>query len=282
MTFEEFFRKPYVERQLIIFDRNVSEPTTISVESVIHDLSARFQKEPVKYIALLVGGLVLPVPAGFIGAGMIGFVLREVLHKMKKITYMPLDHAHMLSLPKGRIKEGAIYIGHPIETQYKFYYPMHEFHLSLHKQKSSELIRILRSLQVTRLRIRHVEGYKESSDFSVEASAKVKNRQVGVGVGRKKESSSDYDVIFEATYPPSEEKPQLPENLIWYDYEDEWQLAVEEVLMGRMKTMNFKYSYKQDFGFNVDLKLSLDKAKIKAKTQNNEFQRTLWEVTIER
>jgi hypothetical protein len=30
----------------------------------------------------------------------------------------------------------------------------------------------------------------------------------------------------------TEGPPQLPEDLIWYDYEDEWKLAFEQYLMG--------------------------------------------------
>jgi hypothetical protein len=286
MTLEDFLNKPYNERQLIMFSSKVSEPSMINAESAIEDMSSKIKKKDLLYLAPLLAGVILPIPLALLTAaelsGLLGISLKEIFKNNKLVTYMPMTYVKDLSLPKGNIIDGSIYIGHPIESQLKYYYPINEFHLSLHRQKSHELINILRSLQLTRFRIRHVEGYRDLSSFSVDASAKVEKVTIGAGGGKKSESSSDYDIIWEETAVPSAKKPKLPKNLIWYDYEDEWQLAVERALKEGMKSISFKYSYKNDFGANINWKLVLANVKAKVETQKYEFQRTIWEVTLER
>ncbi len=285
MSLDDFFHQPYEERQLILFSDIVSKPTVKGIDTAIKELTANYQKEPLKYLPLLAGLPIFGIAGSLTGipaVAEIRLILKEVLTNKEKITYMPTIMAQELALPLGNVKEGEIYIGHPIESQYKSYFPNYDFHLSLHRQKSRELVRILRSLQLTHFRFRHVEGYRDMSRSSMDFSAKIDGVKVGGGGGQKNEASCDYEVIWEETYAPTNEKPILPDGLIWFDHEDEWQLAIEGALQERMKSMKFKYSYKNDFGVDIDWNLVLDKAKVKTKTQKQEFQRTEWEVIIER
>ena len=255
MTFEDFFKKPYEERQLIVFSRDVSTPTTQSFFVFLKELKSRIWKHPIKYIfrQWLYSGVSYAV---------LFHLIKELFSDDKEVTYLPVSYADELTLPKGLLEVCTIYVAHPIDSQNKCYYPISEFHISLHKQKSHELIQILRSLQATHLEIRHIEGSKDVEGLSVDMSVPVDSVKVGIEAGMETKSNRAYDLMWQENHPPSDVKPQLPQNLIWYDYEEDWQFAVEGVLKHGAKSMSFKYSYINDYGINLDLNIAYDKAKI--------------------
>jgi len=272
MTMDEFLAKPYRERQILVFSKKVTKPTSEDLKSV-----EGIAQVIVKY-STIATFIALPTPGL---ASILVALIPLIFKRNNNITYMPTDHAKYLSLPQGDITEGEFYIGHPIQEQCRSYYPLGKFHASMHRQKSHELIRILRSLKVGHFMIKHIQGYKTESDTSIDANLKDAKQDFGASGSYRKKEGAEACIIWDEVSEKPEGPPQLPEDLIWYDYEDEWKLAFEPILNGTLKQMKLTYSYNDDFG--VDLKAGLKAAifKANAKYKQASFQSTKWEVVIE-
>jgi hypothetical protein len=275
MTVEEFIQLHYSNRQLIMFSMDIIEPTTSSLLVTLQEMYGKVKKHPIKY---------------FFRQALYNDITFQAMRQMwnelfkddRPLTFFPTEYAESFKLPPGQVHVGELYTAHPITSQNLFYYPLHEFHLSMHRQKSHELIQILRSMQVKYYRIEHIEGFKDGKGFSVDGSAIIDDMKIGVGGGQRKETSFENNVICEETPTPTGEIPQLPQSLIWYDFEPEWQVAVDGILKHGTQQMSFVYSYVNNYGVDINFNLAYDKAKLNTKIQGTEFQKTVWKVTFER
>lgn len=279
MTFEKFFRQPYKERQLVVFRRDALEPSKTPLSKLINDALWNINRYP-----LLTS--LASAPFGGIAHLLLPVALTELFSQLSKIdkgiTYIPYKSIGMFNLPKGEVREGVIYVGHPIETEFLAYFPMEEFHQSLHRQKSHELVRILSAMNLKHFTIKHLQGYKDLTGYSGDLGGKKGGTKFSAGGEYSKRSSADFDILWDVTTKVTDEPPRLPDDLVWYEFEPDWQIAMQIVKEDRLQKMNFHYSYRQDFGVDLKLKIAVNSLKASAQNKHQKFQSTLWDVTIER
>lgn len=273
MTLQDLLAEPYVNRQLIVFSREISNLTTLALSVYLKELWAQMDKHPVKYSfrQMIYSGVTLQV---------LGKLISELFKGDRQITFLPVECAKELSLPKGNLLVGELYVAHPLESQAKFYYPMSDFHQALHRQKSHELIEILRSLKVGHFSIKHVEGSKDVSGLLAKIGTQVKKVKINGSAEMEETHKEDSSIIWEETTKNISGRPTLPRNLIWYDYELDWQLAVKGLKNDPENPIHFKYQYKNDYEINRKAGMKILNHEMNIKYKHSAFQSTCWEVRI--
>ena len=157
-----------------------------------------------------------------------------------------------LSFEQGHPKNGCVYVQHPLEVN--TYIEIEQFHASMLERKYNELIRILVSLGARNVKCR-VENCETKDE-------KIRIKQQGVvGVGcvagsaefngsseneSSKVASLSKKLNTELELNPNE-KPHLPEDLIYYPFEEGWKQVVKNVLSGKLIKANIDLAYSTDY-----------------------------------
>lgn len=274
MTIEDLIRLPYEERQLVVFSKATSTLCTNSLQTLMKELYADIKKHPIKHAFQ-------QLISSSVTNKVFWFLVSEMFKSDKTITYIPVSKADSLNLPSENLRLGEVYVAHPISPY--SYYPISVFHRSLHTQKVLELIRILESLCANKITLSHRRGYKDTSAISGEVKAGKKPCHVGVEGHIQSDNTENQKVIWEGTYDTINRQPQLPRNLLWYDYEEEWKHAVASIQDAAANTIHLVYTYDKDYGLNIGASISTAKIPVsgEAEFKHSHFEITEWDVCAE-
>jgi len=166
--------------------------------------------------------------------------------------YKKARESRRLSFEQGHPKNGCVYIQHPLDVN--TYIDIEQFHATMLERKYNELIRILVALGARTVKCsvenhqNRDEKWRVRQQGAVEAQCVVGNVG-GNGSGENVSSrvlSLSKKLNTELKLHPNE-KPHLPDNLIYYPFEDGWKQVVENVLSGRLLTANIDLSYSKDY-----------------------------------
>lgn len=167
--------------------------------------------------------------------------------------YCESRKARRLVFEEGHPRDGVTYVQHPLRTN--TYIDIESFHASLLERKYNELIGILTEL-----------GAKEitcSVENSGSKDAKHRQRRTGhleVGKGcvgniegdaSSESDSTKFLSLYKKLDTHLELRPlgerRLPDDLIFYPFEDGWQRLAKEVLAGRLMKASFDLTYRKDY-----------------------------------
>jgi len=186
-----------------------------------------------------------------------------------RILLVGKSEVKYIRFPIGHPREGILYVGHPADPN--TYYTTAEFHRFTFEHKFCEAINILMSLGATELLVEHVCGW--SKDFSTRISIPL-SADFETGCESKFTSS----LLFKATLPGTQ-KPQLPDNLIWFPHEPMWQSIAEGRIKFKLKNFSLTVNYEDDFGVNAGLKMSAKKAGLELGGKFEDHQSTIWRIS---
>ncbi len=272
MNYDDFFSQPYKERQFVVFKPELTKPTVSSMKVCLKEILNEIKKHPIKSYFRQI--------SGYFNNKIIIQLLEELFKDNKTVTFFPQSWVEKFILPKDYRGDDKLYIGHPIPSQNNFYYPVSEFHRCLHREKSLELITILRSLKLKSFELQHIEGFKDI--YGNEIDLDIKTTKTKIKADRQSKKTNDISLIWKESKPRTDEDPELPENLIWYEYEETWKSVVEEILKKQMRdSVSFKYNYSNDYGVDNNLSLAFANNKIGLKKSEKYFRSTEWFVKIE-
>ncbi len=203
-----------------------------------------------------------------------------------------------IKFPLGRPQTNTLYVAHPKKTNE--YIPYDDSDEYLFMDRVRELKRILLSLGATEITFTSIKG-KSTEEFSRESqSASVKGSIVGhkgsagmsSEVQQERFNSKGLKVDFIVRNDPNQ-FPSLPDNLHWYDDEDEWKGIVEGRLKYNQKYFEQSISTKQVSAVSELSHQQINAAyknlvfKIKAdynheeKSHKNTVKETMWRITAE-
>lgn len=167
--------------------------------------------------------------------------------------YSESRKARRLVFEEGHPRDGVTYIQHPLRTN--TYIDIESFHASLLERKYNELIGILTEL-----------GAKEitcSVENSGSKDAKRRQKRTGhleagkgcvgnmEGDASSESDSTKFSSLYKKLDTHLELRPvgerRLPDNLIFYPFEDGWQRLAKEVLAGRLLRASFDLTYRKDY-----------------------------------
>lgn len=170
------------------------------------------------------------------------FKNKSVIFVDKQFTPVPVksfnillkDHLPELVFPVGHPVERNLYVCHPYK--HNFYYPINSFEAILFRDRVDEFTYLLSCLGAVKIEIEYKQGKNieklnsETQGFSGGLTVK------GIGGGANYEntdSGSSKEQIQTSTkivktFPKPNQKPFLPENLVWYHKELSWQSLYNE------------------------------------------------------
>ena len=177
----------------------------------------------------------------------------------------------------GHPRNGCTYIQHPLKTNQ--YFEVNEFHYRMLEQKQNELLRLFEALGAKSATVEIVYESEESSEknYSVSsgASASAENVPVPgmpipisasafVDERRDQNCQERMNVMQSAkkeiAFNPSG-KPHIPDGLLFYGAEDEWQQLSASALRGGIKHVSIDLEYKSEYGV-TEKHLAEEKQKI--------------------
>ena len=202
-----------------------------------------------------------------------------------------------IKFPVGHPVAGTIYIGNPFVPNMYIPYDGYEFEFFL--SKVNEYCRLLQCLGATEITIKTIKG--RSASDSKEQISNI-NGSVGVKVfsasGEKNETQNYHNdrtasagIEYYQRFNPNI-KPFVPEGLIWYKEQSDWQSQVQQRLMGNMLEFSQRISTKETTFVSssevLDIKAQAEflwsKANInyneKSKTEFKSSEETEWIVSV--
>ena len=183
------------------------------------------------------------------------------------ILQVKRSDASKLKFPPGHPRDGVLYIGHPVFL--KQYYTAGAFHRMAFEHKFSEAIDILMHLGAKEIIVEHLRGW--SREFAGNLSLPL--ARAGTGI----KTSSNTNLLFEATL-KGNTNPTMPDTLVWYQHEPTWQSIAKGRLSYGLSQFSLTVNYEDDFGVNLDLKTSVEKAGLKLGGNFETFISTTWKI----
>ena len=168
-----------------------------------------------------------------------------------EIEVFNIDHIpQMIQFPVGHPIPGTIYIGNPFVPNMYIPYEGYEFEFFL--SKVNEYCRLLQCLGATEITIKTIKG-RSASDSKEQINNM--NGSLGVkafsGSGEKNETrnyqndrTASAGIEYYQRFDP-QIKPFVPEGLIWYKEQSDWQSQVQQRLMGNMLEFSQRISTKE-------------------------------------
>ena len=168
-----------------------------------------------------------------------------------EIEVFNIDHIpQMIQFPVGHPIPGTIYIGNPFVPNMYIPYEGYEFEFFL--SKVNEYCRLLQCLGATEITIKTIKG-RSASD----SKEQINNTNGSLGVKAFSGSSEKNDtrnyqndrtasagIEYYQRFNP-QIKPFVPEGLIWYKAQSDWQSQVQQRLMGNMLEFSQRISTKE-------------------------------------
>jgi uncharacterized protein (DUF697 family) len=193
-----------------------------------------------------------------------------------------------MKFPVHHPQENCLYVSHPYR---RICYLPEEFHPSLFDDKVSELLRLLRELGSTRIKIVVKKGYR--IDTTIGGGAGIPGLAAEGKIKITKESSGE--MKWEEEHDVTSSPPYfLPKGMVWYPHESDWQRVFQGRRGGSMRSWTSAVENTNDFGINAEtyVGISQDLAKVLNKFLRLQldvtgqfarvnFQRTSWEISVE-
>lgn len=167
------------------------------------------------------------------------------------IDVFQIDHLpSCIDFPVGHPVAGTVYIGNPfVPNMYK---PFEGYEYEFFLSKVNEYCRLLQCLGATEISIRTLKGKSASgmtaSNVHVDGSAGSKRASFSAEVNNKnqkrQETSSLTEMEIVQRFAPMR-KPYVPDGLVWYKEEVDWQSKVQQRLNGNMLEFSQRISTKE-------------------------------------
>ena len=167
------------------------------------------------------------------------------------IDVFQIDHLpSCIDFPVGHPVAGTVYIGNPfVPNMYK---PFEGYEYEFFLSKVNEYCRLLQCLGATEISIRTLKGKSASgmtaSNVHVDGSAGSKRASFSAEVNyrnqKRQEASSLTEMEIVQRFAPMR-KPYVPDGLVWYKEEVDWQSKVQQRLNGNMLEFNQRISTKE-------------------------------------
>lgn len=156
-----------------------------------------------------------------------------------------------IKFPQGHPKSGVLYIGHPYNPN--LYVPFEGSEEVFFVDRMNEFCHLLQSLGAEEIFIESVKGksVSELSNSSVGVNANIGYNVFSVGGSYGNKHSSQNDMTqdnkrkWHEKYDRPKENPHVPDNLIWYAEEPQWQRLVERRIKGNLLEYNETWSSSQ-------------------------------------
>jgi hypothetical protein len=261
---------PYYRRQLImVVDDAVAKQVAAAAESP--------SNKPEVWQSVLGAAKTGALSGVFLTPALIELAIKAVRNlKERGIKVLTVGHteAGAVTFPPGHPRGNVLYIGHPAKPQ--VYYTAAQFHRVTFEHKFSEAIRLLMCLGAVEIRVEFVRGWKR--DFASQLSIPLSPAQsVGASASASVGKQSQENLLFQATLSKGRHEA-IPDDLIWYHHEPTWQNIADGRLNHGLMDFSLTVSYEDDFGINLGLTASAQRAGMELGGKFEDHQNTVWQI----
>jgi len=176
----------------------------------------------------------------------------------------------------GHPQANEIYLAHPINDQQ--YIPASNYLQFIYEEKARYFVKMLMNLAVTKIEIKYCRGVKTFGGIAANI-ADINDASERSNAGVKTELSKDNEFQFFGEYLPKHES-ELPQDNIWYEYENTWKSLVEQRLIGKAKNLMFTYDYSMKTSLGTDLSFIVEKCLAQIGINTEYGQHTKWEMKL--
>ncbi len=274
MKIDEFLEQNYIDRQLVIFvDDEMYEAKTQAEEN------GNSSPNNENYIKALLT-IINPIASLKKQINAYKILFREIvdaINKLKasgvKINLLPKSIISNLNLLPGHPRNKVIYAGNPVEK--KNFIPLADFHRITFEHKFSEILSILMHLGATEITVEHITGW--GKEFSSQLSVPISEYNADIEADVDIKNSKKKSIIFKAKL-KGNETPCLPDNLIWYDFENTWQKIAEGRIKFGLENFNLNLQYNDDFGINSSFIAKIEKDGFQLGGKYEKHISTVWNI----
>jgi hypothetical protein len=266
MAEKKFFDKSYNNRQLVLF---------MDDADILANEKSTKGKTSYRDAAILgIGGLAFEATV----------VLAEVILSyweakkggVENLELVANSMVNLFQLPPGHPRNNLVYVGHPgIPTVYM---PLANFHRLTFEHKFSEVVSLLMHLGARSFKVEHITGWGAEFAAHLSVGLPITATEVEVGAETGFKQQAQQTLLFHATL-DNQQKPSLPENMVWYPSETTWQQVAEGRLKFGLKDFLLYLNYNDDFGVNAGLKLKIEKAGLDLGGSFERLTATTWRIS---
>lgn len=264
---------PYPERQMIVVQAD---------EIVIAERQTKTGSPPNtgldwKTVASIAGSLVIGGRWGLIGSAIAA--AEKAYEAWRRVGQAGLDvkqisdaEAANLGFPPGHPRRGTLYVGHP--TAKSVYFTTASFHRMVFEHKFAEAVELLMSLGASHIEVEHVHGW--SREFSATMATPIASGCLDASASSNSAQTSS--ILFKADF-TNTTQPRLPDNMVWYSHEPNWQNVAKGRLSYGMQEFSLTVTYQDDYGVNAKLGAKAQKAGLDVGGAFGEHMSTTWKIT---
>ena len=191
------------------------------------------------------------------------------------LILLPLSFSKHLNLPPGHpASKSQVYAGHP--TQSKTYLPVANFHRFVFEHKFAELTKILTSLGAKKIEATLSTGW--DNDFVI--NSELNTAAGGGSTDFSKSNKLNNKIVYKAEL-DNKVDPKLPDDIVWFHYENTWQELARQRLSHNLKKISVNLEYIDDFSINSNLKLKIKGVKLDMGGKFIKHTRTVWTFDVE-
>ncbi|WP_205697470.1 hypothetical protein [Conexibacter sp. SYSU D00693] len=182
--------------------------------------------------------------------------LKEADEEGLRLLPVRQSQVDQLDMPVGHPLPNVVYIGSPAVA--RRYYPMADFHVRVFEERFGEAMRLLMALGAERVTVRSERGWKRDVGTDIEAPIKrVLKNQAELRFGSRRDRS----LVFEAELVPTG-VPEVPEGLVWFDYEPTWKAVVEARERYGLREFQLHVTSRENFGIDADVASKIGRRKV--------------------
>lgn len=259
MKASEFLNRPYINRQMVIFVDDEIYKRQMD-EAKVDTRKRSFWQELLVPSYIQMAEILVKV---YLDSKRNGIILNSI----------PNSLIAEFELPPGHPRNKVLYTAHPSKPN--LYIPVSDFHRFTFEHKFSEVLSILMHLGAKEILVEHVSGW--GHDFASKLSVGVPQYGSG-GMEMGITSNSSRKVLYKAEL-PGNDKPEVPQNLIWYSHEPTWQKIAEGRIKFGMKNFGMQLIYQDDYGVNAELKAKAKGAGLDLGGKFEDHQSTTWSIS---
>lgn len=171
-------------------------------------------------------------------------LVKKIRERMKANIYIATrEQVSGLVFPgTGRPQLNMLYVCNPMDP--KRYYHINNFHDEMENNKVNEIIYLLQSLCATEINV----SLENARQKDTAADASVDHQGSSIHTSKSASQSIKYHGVYDPKHPPF-----IPDDLYWYDGEQQWKNITIQRMSGELKTFEFEIGIENDFGMSAKI-----------------------------
>jgi hypothetical protein len=185
------------------------------------------------------------------------------------------SEARQLHFPMGHPLDDVVYAGNPAAPS--AYFTLADFHRHTFTHKFNEAIALVSALGAQTMTVAAMQGW--GREFAANLNLSIPSKLVPGAEGQAGSRSNNSRELFYTAELRGSGDPRLPENLLWYHHEPEWQSFARQRIEHDLREFTLTVRYEEDFSVTADVAAKVSDVGLNAGGTFQRHQSTVWSIT---